>query len=192
MTVDLTNLPEREHSLLECEAVYAKAHQGVVRFDGSVLVFEEYGAAGGGQVLFPITGIKGMQVSKTGSSKILLKILTDSNEGDDALFDFTNTINGLAWREAFKDSLTSKIRSLADSSPPAASAPESVSAASRPPAEKSPSRAPKVTGANTLKLSAADIKSFLEAHPALLDLYAEQVGEFMLIASQSVAYHADQ
>jgi hypothetical protein len=197
--VDLTDLPERDQSLLECEVVYAKVQQGVIRFDGALLVFEESGAAGGGQVHFPITAVKGMQVSKTGSSKILLKILTDSSEGNEALFDFTNTINGLAWREAFKESLTSRIRSISDSNPSAASAPALASAATRTSASDASSRAPKIAGATldlgtsrttTLKLSAADIKSFLETHPALLDLYSEQVILFMRIASQRLACRA--
>ena len=189
--VDLTTqLPEGGHSILECEAVYAKAHQGMVRFDSSVLSFE---ASGDISVHFPITAVKGMQVSKTGSSKILLKILTDSAEGSEALFDFTNTTNGLAWREAFKESLTSRIRSISDSSTSGAPATPASAAATHKSAADLTSRTPKIAGATkdlgnspstTLKLSAADIKSFLEAHPALLDLYAEQVVSMLIISQR--------
>jgi hypothetical protein len=193
--VDLTEIPEHEPSLLECEVVYAKVRQGLIRFDGSVLSFE--GCGDKSEVHFPVSAVKGMQVSKTGSSKILLKILTDSTEVSEALFDFTNTINGLAWREAFKESLASRIRSISDSSPSVARAdPASAKSATHIPEAESPSRFPK-TGAKkdlgsspTLKLSAADIKSFLEAHPALLDLYAEQVVSILIAFQRRVRHTA--
>ena len=185
--VDLTTDESGKQSILECEVVYEKIRKGRVRFDGTVLSFEAEEESDV-KIYFPITAIKGMQVSKAGSSKALLKIMSDSSSQPESLFDFTSTINGLAWRDAFKEGLAKQIRSTSDtnaSSPSkSASLPceKTKNSASNGGVSQSP--AGKKSEDRTVKLSASDIKRFLETHPALLELYAEQV---YLIASARFA-----
>jgi hypothetical protein len=173
--IDLTDMTDAGQSSLECEVLYGKTQKGILAFDGCELIFRS--SEGEGQeVYFPCTAIKGMQVSKAGSSKTLLKIISDSSLMNEALFDFSSTTNGVAWRDAFKEGLTKRIRTISESNAPDPQTPKvPVSNGGKISGPRDSSSKKQSTLRESVKLTAADIKGFLEAHPALLELYAEQV-----------------
>ena len=197
--IDLTeDQPGEDASLLECKVVY-DTQDGLLKFDGSALVFTPEKATLD-EFKVAVSDIKGMQVSKSGNAKTLLKLISAASEPKSWLFDFTQVTNGLAWRDAFKDVLTKRIRDSAPASEPPTN-PKSVSTK---PVEISNSKVAKpverssVTLAGSYKggtkdagpgghpaaaasrkqvtrLTAADISAFCQSHPNLLKLYAQQV-----------------
>lgn len=158
---------------------------GSLRLDGTQLSFApdaqaQAAGADAHRLVVECAAVQSMQVSKAGSAKPLLKLISASASVD-TTFDFSPTTNGALWRDTFKDAVATIMRSANQSAGmPAAPAGPPPSAGRGKVAEKEGSAAERrESGPVVHRLDAAAIYKYMTDYPKLMQVYRKVVPDRM-------------